>query len=142
MGDEVMANDYGALFHSHLAHRENCFSCQFAKEKRYSDLTIGGFLEHSDFKTEYDSSMVIVNTDNGRQVFDKIKKDILYEKSYCNFYKNQPCLYHPIPKPLDYEKFWKDYTIYSMSQLIKKYATSEIKEKFHIEILRPGEKYE
>ena len=45
-------------------------------------------------------------------------------------------------QPLDYEKFWKDYTIYSMSQLIKKYATSEIKEKFHIEILRPGEKYE
>ncbi|MCI8485312.1 MAG: 4Fe-4S dicluster domain-containing protein [Lachnospiraceae bacterium] len=138
---EYLSNDYAALFYSHLAHRESCFSCQFAQGKRYSDITIGGFLEPSDFDAEYDSSMILVNTKKGRNLFEKIKENIDYQKSRLHFYKNQPCLYHPVPRPEEYEKFWEDYSKADMSYMIETYASDEIKKKFHIEILQPGEEY-
>lgn len=134
-GKEFFSNDYAGLFYSHLAHRENCFSCQFAKQERYSDITIGGFLEPSDFDTEYDSSMVIVNSPKGKMVFKGISKAINYKESKLPFYKNQPCLYHPVPRPYEYNAFWEDYQYLSMKELLLKYSTDEIKKRFHIEIL-------
>lgn len=141
-GTEKFYNDYGALFYSHLAHRESCFACQFTTQKRYSDITIGGFLEPSDFDAPYDSSMVIVNSSKGEELFEAIKQDIEFQKSNVTYYKNQPCLYHPVGRPENYEQFWKDFSNKDMHYLIKQYAIDEIKDKYKIRILSPGEDYD
>ena len=138
---EIMSNDWGALFYSHTGHRETCFSCQFASTERCSDITIGGFLEPSDFEAEYDSSMILVNTNKGEILFDGIKDDLDYAVSELEFYKNQPCLYHPVPKPKEWVEFWEDWKEKDMKYLVNKYATDDIKQKFRIKILEKGESY-
>lgn len=140
-GIEYLENDYAALFYSHLAHRESCFECQFADIHRYADITIAGFLEPSDFESKYDSSMLVVNTQKGDNVFKIINKNMYWNISKLDFYKNQPCLYHPIPKPNEYEAFWEDWKIQDMDRIIDEYATDYIKDKFHIRIMNPGEDY-
>lgn len=137
---EIVSNDYAALFYSHLAHRESCFECQFATKRRCSDMTIGGFLEPSDFEAQYDSSMILVNTEKGSELFDRIKGDMDYRISNLKFYKNQPCLYHPVPKPKEYEEFWRDWQNKDMEFIVNKYSTEKIKKIFHIEIIKE-EKY-
>lgn len=138
---EYLENDYAALFYSHLAHRDTCFECQFANSNRYSDLTMGGFLEPSDFEAEFDSSMLIINTIKGRKVFEEIKTELDWVESKLGFYKNQPCLYHPVSKPQMYDAFWHDWNCLEMRELIEKYATDEIKDKFHIRIMTFDEEY-
>lgn len=140
-GEEALYNDYAALFYSHLAHRDTCFECQFATFDRYSDITIGGFLEPSDFESPYDSSMVIVNSSKGKIVFDEIKKDINYTQSNISFYKNQPCLYHPVQKPNQCDEFWHDFETEDIKYIIDKYATDLIKDKYKIRIMTSGEEY-
>mgnify|MGYP001732727481 CR=1 FL=1 len=140
-GDEYWENDYAALFYSHLAHRDSCFRCQFACTNRYSDITMGGFLEPSIFEAKYDSSMLIVNTEKGGKIFSDIKLNLNSTESKLKYYKNQPCLYHPVPKPDAYKIFWDDWQKLQIKEILDKYATDEIKEKFHIRILKPGEEY-
>lgn len=133
--NEMFSNEYSALYYSHLAHRKSCFSCQFAKQERYADITIGGFLEPSDFKAEYDSSMVIVNSERGEWLFQEIKDAVYCRESKLEYYKNQPCLYHAIPYPKNYDEFWKCFRMEGIERVIEKYATDDIKHRFHIEIL-------
>ena len=135
-GKEIFNNEYSRLFYTHLAHRKSCFFCQFAQRKRVSDITIGGFLEKSDFLSNQDSSMVILNTVRGRTVFDEISDKIIFrEQKLDTYYKNQPCLYRPVPKPELYEEFWNDFQTDEFAEVILKYATEDIEKKFHIEIL-------
>ena len=133
---EYITDDYAALFYSHLAHRESCFKCQFAQRKRYSDITIGGFLEFSDFQSKYDSSMIIVNTDKGSEAFDLIKDQIRYTKSNLAFFHNQPCLYHPVEEPTKYEEFWEAFKNEPFKSIVSRYATKELKEKFRIKLAK------
>lgn len=134
-GNEIFSNEYSALYYSHLAHRKSCFSCQFAKQERYADITIGGFLEPSDFKAEYDSSMVIVNSEKGRWMFEQIADAVRWQESRLEFYKNQPCLYHAIPYPENYDVFWKCFQEEGIEEVVEKFATDDIKHRFHLEIL-------
>lgn len=138
-GKEILANDYAALYYSHLAHRESCFECLFAKRERVGDITMGGFLEPSDFDDPYDSSMLIINSDKGVQMFEEMKPYLNWEESKIEYYKNQPCLYRPVEKPDTYDKFWEDVENEDMEEIIKKYVTETIKEKYHINILTLGE---
>lgn len=139
-GREIFQNDYTALYFSHFAHRESCFNCQYAKRSRYSDLTFGGFLEPTEFKKDKDCSMLIVNTEIGRRVFECIKECIWYQKSTISVYKNQPCLYHAIPKPVEYDLFWEKYQKGNIEKIIQQFATNEIKNKYHLQIKVQGEK--
>jgi len=129
---EMFANDYAALFYTHLAHRESCFECQFASLNRFADITIGGYLEPSDFDAKYDSSMLIINTDKGKRLFEKITSVIDYQESKLKSYHNQPCLYNHIDRPDGTENFWSDIKNDDFEDVIKKYATKEIKTKFRL----------
>ena len=110
---EHFSCNYAALFYSHLGHRESCFECQFANKIRFSDITMGGFLDKNliDLKDdEYDLSMCLINTEKGFDIFKKIKADLRCELSNIeqNF-RQQPCLYHPVAKPDNYDSFWIKY---------------------------------
>ena len=133
-GNEHISNTYAAIYYSHLAHRPSCFQCRFAGQERYSDITIGGYLDKSNFEAPLDSSMVIVNTEKGRKLFDRAKRALRYQHSCLAEYKQQPCYYHPVLKPGRYDEFWNDYLNMDILDLMKKYASEEIKHRFHIEI--------
>lgn len=138
-GKECVSNEYAALFFSHLAHRSACFSCQFAQEERYSDITIGGFLDKQliGFEGKYDVSMCFVNTKKGEEIFERIKKDIHYNECERTYFKNQPCLYHPVECPKEREAYWSGYLTYGFESAQKEYVTDEIKRKYHLGDWKP-----
>lgn len=138
-GEEYISNMYSGIFYSHLAHRDCCSSCHFAKEHRYSDLTMGGFLDDNplNHKEKYGVSMLFVNSEKGKWIFDEALEKAKIEKCDKNKkYRNQPCLYTSINKEDKSQCFWEDYSKYSLDKLIKSYIGKETIEKYHIELER------
>lgn len=104
---------YFTAFSQSLIHREVCYSCPYATEKRVSDITIGDFWGldvnalggYSGKK-----SVVLINTDKGKRFFEKIKNDMVYEKREISEAVNgNKMLRHPTLKHIDREKFEKNY---------------------------------
>lgn len=137
-GSEFVSNCFASLFYSHLGHRKSCFECRFASEIRFSDFTMGGFLDPHSLNTnkeKFGVSMLFVNTEKGLAVFNSVKKNCKYEKcEISKNYKNQPCLYHPVTKPDNYEEFWKDYKVLSFDKLLSKYVSDEIIKRYHLSL--------
>lgn len=133
-GKEHDSNDYAAIFYSHLAHRESCFSCPFAKEKRYADITTGGFIDLRllTYKPKYDLSKLFINTERGKRLMDYIKEDMHLIPCEIQYFKNQPCLYHPVERPKETDTFWDEYDTLSTKAVFDKYATDDIKRKYYL----------
>lgn len=101
------------LFYKHIMFRESCSKCHFANTKRPSDITLGDFWgwEKTDPNFNKDDkgvSLVLINTEKGRDLFDKVKgrmNVILAELSDCMQNNlQQPTVMHPLSS-----KFEKDY---------------------------------
>ena len=67
------------LFYKHIMFRESCGKCHFCNTKRPSDITLGDFWgwEKTDPDFNKDNkgvSMILVNTEKGRDLFEKVKE--------------------------------------------------------------------
>lgn len=135
-GQEHISNTFAACYYTHCANRPACYSCQYASEKRYSDITVGGFLDTDLLHIDYSlgASMVFLNSEKGQALWKQANVFVKSEEVPFQKFKQQPCLYKPIQKPDLRKSFWQDYKHYGISYMCKKYATNEIKRKFHIEI--------
>lgn len=135
-GVEHVSNSYAAIFYSHLAHRESCFSCPFANEKRYADITMGGFIDLRllAYKPKYDLSMMFFNTERGKMLAGHIKENMDFVPCEIQYFNNQPCLYHPVARPEQTDEFWNEYNTLSTKAIFDKYATEEIKRKYYLSI--------
>lgn len=75
---------YGFL--SGIFYRDSCYKCKYARKERVSDITIGDFweigknvpFEHKD--KDLGVSVVLINTEKGKKLFDKCKGEIYYEE--------------------------------------------------------------
>lgn len=71
---------YFGLFYRNIAHRDSCFSCLHKTKDRVGDITIGDFWGVEDVIQGIDTfngvSLLVVNSDKGRKIFDCIKKSI------------------------------------------------------------------
>lgn len=85
-------------------YRDNCYSCRYARKERISDITIGDFWGLNKNSIVFDDenkgiSLVIVNTEKGEMLVDKIKEySIIEERSLDEAYKENGQLNHPIKK--------------------------------------------
>lgn len=66
------------LFYQHIMFRHSCDKCHFTNTKRPSDITLADFWgwEKTDPNINKDDkgvSLVLVNTEKGRELFDKVK---------------------------------------------------------------------
>ena len=61
--------------------RDSCFSCGYKNQERISDISIGDFwgLKESELDDDFGVSAVLINTQKGRNLFDKILEDIRFE---------------------------------------------------------------
>lgn len=70
-------------FMNGLIMRENCYNCPYTKSSRAGDLTIGDFwgIDKKSLKNSYDGniSVVFVNTEKGRELFEKIRPQLICE---------------------------------------------------------------
>ena len=121
---------YANLFSSNLALRPSCYNCKFANLNRPSDIMIGDFWGIEKTMPEIDDnkgiSLVLINTDKGKIVFDKIKENLeVWESNTRDCL--QPNLIEPTKKPPKREQFWQDYFNNGFEYIAKKYAGYNLK---------------
>lgn len=75
---------YFRSFLNGLIFRENCYSCLYANEKRVGDITVADFwgIDRKKMEHPYDGriSLVLINTERGERLFDKVKDNMIWEK--------------------------------------------------------------
>lgn len=130
-------NKYMKLFLSDCALRESCYNCSFKLGNKYSDITLGDFWGVKRYYPElYNNegvSAIIINTLNGKAIFDKIKKDMTYKKCKLDEIVNSnPALKKSCNKNNNREKFFEDIDNLIIKDLIEKYVP---KQKFKIRFI-------
>lgn len=126
---------YFAAFLEGLIHRSNCYECNFATEKRVSDITIGDFwgVDKSILKECYDGriSVVLVNTDKGGKVLESLQsKIIIEERSIAEAVKNNGQLQHPSKKHPDRSEFEHKYLKYGFEKAADTKTIRNIRNKY------------
>lgn len=131
----LVSKNYVNIFYSHLCLRDECYSCPYASTDRVSDITIGDYwgIEkiHPNFDDNKGISLVILNNERGKKIFECIKNDVLYvETSLRDCIQHN--LEHPTKRPKEYEYFWNDYKTYGFKYVIKKYCNYNKEENYSI----------
>lgn len=101
---KVLTRDnYQLGYHRALIYRENCYSCNYARKERISDLTIGDFSGLGRFAPfEYDKhnvSCILENTDKGAALLKNLKGALsMYERPACEAFEVEKQLKLPSAK--------------------------------------------
>ena len=127
----VYSDLYKMLFNGPVL-RPSCYECQFKKLPHMSDITIGDFWGidkiDSAFNDDKGVSLVLINTSQGRKIFEKIKGDSIFMP--CSLKESiQPRLISPTPCPHEREQFYNDICNMDFDKLVKKYTCSSLKKR-------------
>lgn len=138
-GQEVMIGDYVRIFYNRCALRPSCHVCPFATMDRKTDITIGDFwhIEETipDFFDENGTSVFLIHTDRGREIFDYIKETLYYRESNAKqCWQNN--LEAPTPVSDQRAEFWKDYYDKGIDYIMKKYGTTSFMTKVKNKVVK------
>lgn len=131
-GKEVSIQLYRNLFSRRSIIRPSCFECPYCRIERETDITIGDFwhIEEKipDFYDPMGNSVVLVHTDTGMELFERLKYSVDWIRSGKEACWQQN-LQRPTFRPKDRELFWKDYKKRGIEYVIKLYGekTAEAK---------------
>lgn len=121
--NDLHASSFMNLYYSNYITREACYSCKYATIARNSDITIGDYwgIENlnSDFEDELGVSAVLVNTERGRILFDRVQGE-KYLGDIATL--KQPQLTHGCDRPVNRELFWKQYGDKGMDCVLNLYG--------------------
>ena len=117
---------YMLMFLRDYCLRPSCYEC-VAKQHKLSDLTIADFWGINDVLPEMNSgkgvSLVIVRTNKGLELFNRIGMDIVSKKvSYEDGVKENPAEYCSVKRPEERNYFFDDMVAMSFDELKTKYA--------------------
>jgi coenzyme F420-reducing hydrogenase beta subunit len=113
------------LFLPNIILRDSCYQCIFTNVHRPSDITLGDFwgIEESlpDFEDEKGVSLVLVNTEKGRKIFNNLTGVLDIRKSDLQSCL-QPNLKGPSVASPKMEQFWIEYQKYGFEYALSKYG--------------------
>ena len=114
------------LFYQHIMFRHSCGKCHFTNTKRPSDITIADFWGWEKTapdinKDDKGVSLILVNTEKGRELFDKIKDRMNVVPANLEDCL-QPNLRHPSPIHSKRDKFEKAYEKYGFKYVYYRYG--------------------
>lgn len=138
-GKETTIYDYVKVFYNRCALRPSCHICPFTTTERKTDITIGDFwhIEETlpDFYDKNGTSVFLIHTDRGAELFDQIKDDLDYKESNVKqcWQKN---LEFPTPVSAQREEFWKDYHDKGIDYIMKKYGTTPFMTKVKNKVVK------
>lgn len=138
--DHLYLNAFG----NGIISRPSCYKCEFTSTNRASDITIADFWGVDKFNPELDdnkgTSLIIVNTEFGQKIFNKISKSLKYveidsEKAF-KYNHNKPVLMNPNRQKLfnkiddpNFIKYLKKYTYGPLPKMIlRKIIPNNIKD--------------
>lgn len=117
---------YMKLFLKNFDLRDTCYSCNFKKEKRKSDITVADFWGINNVRPEMNdekgTSAVLVNSPKGKELFENIKKYIDYTKEHIeDIKKYNPSFIKSSTYNEKREEFFEDINKESFENIVKKY---------------------
>lgn len=121
--NDLYASAYMNLYYSNHITRTSCYTCKYTTTRRCSDLTIGDYwgIENAcpEFEDNLGVSVVLVNTEKGRELFEKI------QGNKCNGNietLKQPQLSSSCLEPNNRDEFWKEYNQKGIQFVLKKHG--------------------
>lgn len=128
ISETVDKNKYLQVFLRNLCLNASCSTCHYAKLPRIADITLGDYWgvdrHHPDMYDDKGTSVVLINTDNGKKLFETVKDKINYRESdiriaaSCQRNITRPSIAHRKRKA-----FLKDLDYMNFSDLYTKYMT-------------------
>lgn len=117
--------------------RESCYSCNFSKLERVSDVTIGDFigLGKMQSSTQFEgivanASLILTNTEQGQVFINKLENDLyIFERPIQEAYEGGASLQKPYRKSKWRDKFVKYYRKGKFVQTMNKIGGCEFKIK-------------
>ena len=123
---EIKRSTFRFFFYDHLSVRKSCANCKFTNLKRPGDLTIGDFWGWEKHHTEWNDnkgvSLLLVNTEKGKALFEKIDNKLLFSIKSNIVDCLQPQLTKPIEINGNQEKFTDEFIKYGFEYVAKQYA--------------------
>ena len=135
---ELIPYFYG--FWKNITLRECCYECKYCTKDRRGDITLADYWtakrDFSGIKMSKGLSLLLVNTDKGKQIIKQIKDEIGYKISLVeNALKGQEHLKHPVKMPKKHDDFVKDFkNNMNFDFLSKKYLIPSKKETIKYQI--------
>lgn len=125
--------------------RDSCYDCSFKSKNRQTDITLADFwgVDNviSGFNDNKGTSLVIVNTDKGKKLFDKIEKEIVSkEVDFEESIKYNPSMYTSVKIPQKRDEFFENLDNFNFDELVKEYTVKPRKENLIKRILRKCKK--
>lgn len=122
------------LFYRNVFLRPSCYECPFANLRRISDITIGDAWginkSKSKFNDDKGCSIVMINSEKGKLLFDKSGDNINKEEvDLRKFLQHNLC--QPTIKPENREKYWDCYDNEGFAELAKKYGTPRLRRQIY-----------
>jgi len=129
-GKEHDSRIYTVLFYKHDVLRPSCFNCKYTNMRRPADITLADFWgideAVADFNDNKGVSLVFLNTEEARRVFEEVKDSLDFEictgKSFVH-----SSLKKPKTRPVNRNQFWADYQVYGFDRIVKNYAGDSFK---------------
>lgn len=128
---------YKKLFFSHHILRPACFSCPYKNIHHDTDITIADCWGIENIDPSFDDnkgvSLVLLNTERGRKIYDSVMCDLIQETidiGKCM----QPALKAPFASPQKRDQFWSDYNGDNLESLCNKYAGQSKKQKIRVKL--------
>ena len=122
------------MFLQNICLRDSCYACKFKKYNRISDITLADFwgINHimPEMNDDKGTSLVIVNSEKGKRLFEEIKDSIVYETANLDdALKYNPSMIESVKVNNKRESFFEDLDEMDFESLAKKYLvkTSIIK---------------
>lgn len=116
---------YLNMFFKGLINRPSCYNCKFTNTIRPSDITIGDYWNIKNIDASFEDSLgvscVLINTEKGLKVFNRIKNDLSCIQTELKP-AIQACMSRPVSEPKLRKKYWSDYYKYGINYVENKYG--------------------
>ena len=131
-GQTVNSKVFTTLFYGHNILRPCCYECLYKSVMHPGDITIADYwgIEKaaSDFDDNKGVSLVLINNEKGKEVFDAIKGRVKWQETRLED-SMQPPLIAPFPKPRNRKNFWNDFENKDFNYIVNQYGGKGIKNK-------------
>lgn len=129
-GKKVNSSIFKNLFYGHTILRPSCYECPYKAVMHPGDITIADYWGIEKAAPEFDDnkgiSLVLLNNEAGKRVFEKTKENLVWKKTRLED-SMQPPLKAPFPRPNNREQFWSDLQRKSFKYIAKKYGNFGMK---------------
>lgn len=124
----MLSQSWKYLFYANVTLRPSCYRCPYTQVKRCSDITIADFWGADksipEFSDEKGISLILVNTEKGKEYLNMLHSDMLFLESDINTcISMQGNLRRPtIVDSKKRKQFWVDYHTKGISYVLKRYG--------------------